>query len=58
MAEARQIVQCCTEAGVPLMINENTRHQPWFRQAKEILESGALGDLFYCPLREPQPRLL
>ncbi len=46
--EARRIVRVCEAAGVPLMINENTRHQPWFRKAKEIIESGALGELFYA----------
>lgn len=45
MDEARQIVAACDRAGVVLMVNENGRHQAWFRRMKSLLVAGALGDL-------------
>jgi predicted dehydrogenase len=41
--EARAMIAACREAGVLFMVNENARHQAWFRQVRELLEAGALG---------------
>lgn len=43
MSEAEDIVRMCKQAEVPLMVNENGRHQAWFRKIKELLEAGRLG---------------
>jgi len=43
MEEARQMVTACQRAGVLFMVNENVRHQPWFRQVKLLLDQGFLG---------------
>ncbi len=50
--EAREMVRVCEDAGVVLMINENYRHQAWFRQIKALLEEGALGKPFYASFQE------
>ena len=43
-AEARQIVDHTTRAGIRFMVHENWRFQPWYREIKRLLESGAIGD--------------
>lgn len=43
MAEARQIIQVCNQAGSLFMVNENCRHQAWFRKLKALLSEGTLG---------------
>lgn len=48
LEESRQIVTVCEEAGVTLMVNENARHQAWFRRLKALLKEGALGDPYYA----------
>ena len=46
LEEAREVVDFCCEEDVPLMINENHRWQKWFRDSKELLDSGVLGTPF------------
>lgn len=41
--EATMLVQVATEAGVPLMVHENFRFQPWYREIKHLIESQAIG---------------
>jgi D-apiose dehydrogenase len=48
--EGEALVAACEAAGVRLMANENFRWRPWYRQAKEVVESGALGRLFHLRL--------
>ncbi len=36
----------CEKAGVRLCIHENWRWQPWYREAKAIIEGGAIGEPF------------
>ena len=48
METARQMVEVCREAGVMLMINENCRHQAWFRKLKDLLDDGKLGTPYYA----------
>jgi predicted dehydrogenase len=45
LQEAREIVNVCEEAGVHFMVNENGRHQAWFRKLKELIDGGTLGTL-------------
>lgn len=42
--EARQIVQCTSQAGIRFMVHENWRFQPWYREIKRLLDDGAIGD--------------
>lgn len=41
--EARRMVDLCASAGVRLMVHDNFRFQPWHREIKRLLESGAIG---------------
>lgn len=42
--ESKELVSIAEEGSVPLMVHENFRFQPWYREIKRILESGNLGD--------------
>lgn len=46
LATARQMVRACREAGVPFFIHENWRWQTPLREAKRVLQSGAIGSPF------------
>jgi predicted dehydrogenase len=46
--QARNVVEFCDKAGIRLMVNENFRWQAWYRQAKSLLDSGALGEPFFA----------
>jgi predicted dehydrogenase len=52
LEEATKIVEFCDQAGARLMILENFRWQAWYRQAKAVLESGALGKPFFARLHK------
>jgi len=40
---ARDIVALAESAGIPLIVHENFRFQPWYRHAKALLDAGRLG---------------
>lgn len=42
--KAQQIVSVAKTAGVPLMVHENFRFQPWYREIRRQLDAGAIGD--------------
>jgi len=48
MAEADEMVQAATQAGVPLMIHENWRWRRWYRQIKQWINQGLLGTPRYA----------
>jgi len=50
LEEAKQLVEFCNKAGIRLMVNENFRWQAWYRQVKELIDSGALGAVFLAKL--------
>lgn len=41
--EAQEIVRICADAGTPLMVHENWRFNPWYREIKKLLDSGVIG---------------
>ena len=43
LAESWEVVALAEAAGVPLIVHENFRFQPWYLHAKALLESGRLG---------------
>lgn len=45
--EARQIVEYAGKAGIRFMVHENWRFQPWYREIKRLLDSGAIGDTIH-----------
>lgn len=59
---AEAMIDVCRRAGVTLMINENGRHQAWFRHLKTLIEDGRLGTvhdaMFFGRWRStlPQPQ--
>jgi len=46
LQEAEEMVQACSSAGVPLLINENWRWQRPIREVRRILDSGEIGEPF------------
>ncbi|MEO6788626.1 MAG: Gfo/Idh/MocA family oxidoreductase, partial [Chthoniobacteraceae bacterium] len=45
MTECIAMCDACEAADVRLLIHENWRWQPWYREAKRLIETGALGAL-------------
>ncbi len=45
--EAEMIVNEAKQAGVRLMLHENFRFQPWYREIKKILEEKVIGDTIF-----------
>ena len=43
LAGAREIVGEAEKANVPLIVHENFRFQPWYREARRLLDLGLLG---------------
>ena len=50
-AEAVSITQMAEQAGVPLVIHENIRWQPWYREARRLIDAGTLGTLHSVAFR-------
>jgi predicted dehydrogenase len=49
--EALELVAIAEDAGVPLIVHENFRWQPWYREAKRLITSGTLGTLHSAAFR-------
>jgi len=45
LAEAEALVTAAEAAGTPLVVHENFRFQPWYREAHALIEAGRLGPL-------------
>jgi predicted dehydrogenase len=47
------LIRYCKDRRVRLMINENWRWQSWYREIKQLLDEGVLGEPFhvYCAMR-------
>lgn len=45
LAEARALAAEAAAAGIPLIVHENFRFQPWYRRIRQALEDGAIGRL-------------
>ena len=58
--EAEAMVALAETAGVPLIVHENFRFQPWYRQARKVLDGGKLGEViryrFACVRRRAGAR--
>ena len=44
LATARDLVRLAEDRGCRLMVHENFRFQPWHREIRRLLQSGAIGD--------------
>ena len=51
LATARKIVETAADAGVPFMVHENFRFQPWRRETKRLLDAGTIGRLHTITVR-------
>ena len=49
--EAAQAVELSRRAGRFICVHENFRFQPWYRKIRELLDSGALGDVYQVTFR-------
>ena len=45
--EASQIVEIAENAAIPFMVHDNFRFQPWYREIKRQIESGAIGSFIH-----------
>jgi predicted dehydrogenase len=50
-AQAKEAIRCASEVNVPLIVHENFRFQPWYREIKCQIESGAIGDVLQLTFR-------
>lgn len=44
MNEVRQIADVVRTSGVRFMVHENFRFQPWYREARQLIDAGVIGD--------------
>jgi D-apiose dehydrogenase len=51
LATARQMVRLAKDAGITFVVHENFRFMPWHREAKRLLEAGALGEAYNVSFR-------
>ncbi len=49
--EAVELAEIGEKAGVPLIVHENFRWQPWYREAKRLLDAGRLGQVHSLAFR-------
>ena len=49
--EADQAIEIATEAGIPVIIHENFRFQPWYRAMKAALDRDAIGAVHQMTFR-------
>ncbi len=47
LADATKIVALARQNGVPFMVHENFRFQPWYREIKKLLQQRAVGDVIF-----------
>jgi predicted dehydrogenase len=50
-AECEAMVEHCAQQGVRLLIHENWRWQPWYREAKRLISQDWLGRVFHFGFR-------
>lgn len=48
MAECRDLVAVAANAGVPFMVHENFRFQPWYREIRKLINDGVIGDRLHA----------
>lgn len=51
LQEAKEITQLAEQAGVPLVVHENFRFQPWYRKIKAELSDGRIGTTLQASFR-------
>ena len=51
MAQARAMTQAAKAQNTPLVIHENFRFTPWFREARRLIHAGHLGEVYGISFR-------
>ncbi len=51
MEDCQRMVDVCRRAGVRLVIHENWRWQPWYREIHRLAEAGRIGRIFHAAVR-------
>ena len=51
LASAREMVRLAAGAGITLVVHENFRFMPWYREARRLLAEGALGEPYNLAFR-------
>jgi D-apiose dehydrogenase len=51
LATARRMVEIAKAAGITFVAHENFRFQPWYREAKRLIDRGALGEVYNLAFR-------
>ncbi len=49
--DARKAAAMAAETGVPLIVHENFRFQPWYAEIKSMIDAGALGTVYQGTFR-------
>lgn len=49
--ECREMADAARRAGIRLVIHENWRWQPWYREVKRLADSGALGRVYHVAFK-------
>lgn len=49
--QAREMVSYCDRAGVRLVVHENFRFMPWYRETRKWIDEGRLGQLYQAVFR-------
>lgn len=51
LAESVEIVDIAEQAGISLIVHENFRFQPWYREIKRWIDTGRLGEFYQASFR-------
>ncbi|WBB54654.1 Gfo/Idh/MocA family oxidoreductase [Verrucosispora sp. WMMD573] len=51
VTEAADLAKFAERHRVPLVVNENWRWQPWYREAKRLIDAGVIGRPFHTTMR-------
>lgn len=51
LAEARRMVEIADAAGIALIVHENWRFKPWFREARRLIDAGRIGPVHSIAFR-------
>ncbi|MEM1301675.1 MAG: Gfo/Idh/MocA family oxidoreductase [Pseudomonadota bacterium] len=51
LAQAERLTELAHDAGVPLIIHENFRFQPWYRAAAQAMQDGLIGEVHQITFR-------
>jgi len=46
--ETKNLVKLISDSDVRCMVHENWRWQPWYREIKNLIDAGTIGDVFHC----------